>query len=286
MGPINDVPNFVEFEEKFEFYHDIEHIFSQLLTKLINDVNESVGNGVECSIKTALNSLIHNKNQLYVVCKIQDYQLNPLSRYDGKIHIEGLENDCIKLVFIYVIQQSQCLSPCILKIRHFGTTLQIETQQNMAIVFNNNENITHQVQMQHNNRETAQGTRKVLAFWIVDNSCRYKIDSRNKKRYYPIYNTLNSNTNVNLRFDTDLIANNWARQEFNKNDVVVNIPKNLSLLIANFICGDLEYIFHQRKNFRQLRSMFGDRQSWLEHRAQQRSNPQRNKYRKGCACAD
>ena len=61
---------------------------------------------------------------------------------------------------------------------------------------------------------------------------------------YTVYTSLDSNTCVNLRFDTDLIVNNWATKEFNKNDVDINIPKDLSLLIAKFICGDLHgFIF-------------------------------------------
>ena len=208
--------------------------------------------------------------------KIQDYQVNPLSQYCGKIHSKGLYSDGIKMVLIYVIEQSSCLSPCTLKINPYGNCwnsqrggnkeaadlqCEIKSQENMAIVFENNIATTHQVEIKHNNSETSQGTRKVLVFWILEKVSKTIGRKRsNRPLFYENYNSLDDGTGLNLRFDTHLIVNNWARKEFQKNCIVV-IPRDLSLLITTYACGDLEYILNQRKEFRDKRSHNNDRVS-------------------------
>ena len=259
LGHINNVPNYSKFEEKFEFYNAIEDVFSSMLSQLANDLNSSIEGRVTCNIKSELNDLIEKKEQLHVVCKIQEYQVNPMGQYRGKIHREGLYSDCVKMVLIYIIEQSPCLAPCTLKINHRykwngnqqKLDCEIVTQENMAIVFDNGcqYNTTHELTIRHNNSETGQGTRKVLEFWILEN--RSKMFGGALK-ICDTYNSLDKDTGLNLRFDTHLIVNNWARKEFQKNYIVV-IPRDLSLLITTYACGDLEYILNQRKEFRDTR---------------------------------
>ena len=129
LGQLNNVPNSYHFEEKFEFYNEIEDIFSQIFSKLIikldllNNHNDPL-----------LNSLIHEKDKYNIICKMQDYQINSDCCYSGRLHHEGLMSDCIKLVCIYVFEQSSWLSPCTLKITNSNGTERIETKENMAIV--------------------------------------------------------------------------------------------------------------------------------------------------------
>ena len=235
VGQMNNVPNIVYFKEKFEFYSLIEDIFSQIFLKLIVklDLLNNHNNKM-------LSNLMNKKDYKYnVICKMQDYQVFNDCFYQGRIHHEGLMSDNIKLVCIYIIEQSFWLSPCILSIGNTTKTYNIETKENMAIVFSNEYDKTYVVTLK-NNLKAKQATRKILVFWIIDHD--------HDPSHIPIPNSLNNH--VNLRFNISLIACYWTRTE----NYDVDIPKDLLLVISKYVSGDLDYIYHNQNKVRQDRS--------------------------------
>ena len=245
IGSINNVPNSFEFHEKDLFYNHISLIFSKIYHKLLIKLSNDNGNN-----NKSLYDLIYKSQEYNVIVKMQDYQLNSEGIYNGGYHHEGLLSDNIKLVCIYVIEQDSCLNDCALTIDNSVVTNKVICKENMAILFTNEYDKSHQVKEIRNTSKNKSGSRKILIFWILDNKNNNKEEIVLRQTYPSmVYNCLN--THVNLRFDAPTIICRWYNEmKRNDNDF---FPKDLLLLMVKFVCGDLEYMFNQQTEFRNER---------------------------------
>eukprot|EP01084_Bolivina_argentea_P112611 200835_1 len=256
QSEINDLPK-VYFKN---LYRTIQQIFSKFVPLFI-DVLSMLDMSPDYSRSAADREQTETRRkqlpgkseyEFKVITKIQIYELNKHSIYEGKYHIEGGNVYNIGAVGLYYFHISDNVMGGELKICRSNKFKQranypiveskIDIKDEQCLVFSNRV-LTHKVgQMQLKLNDNvkninAVGYRKFISFFVVDPA----LDVENIKCTDEII--------VNIRSKVLYIISYWRREHcLNK-----QIANSLCMLLEAFVCGDMDY---NKQMIDQTRAMF------------------------------